>query len=89
MPDSNIFGGPAITSADIGEPWIEHSADEMYLGKVNIINHSGRINETISVFILKNIDFTNSHYFALKAKALAEINAHPLVKFRWKFHRAI
>ena len=45
VPDPNMFGGPVKISTDVGGSWIEHSADEMDLGKVNIINHSGRTNE--------------------------------------------
>ena len=45
VPDPNMFGGPVKICKDIGGSWTEHLADEMYLGKVNIINHSGRTNE--------------------------------------------
>ena len=45
VPDPNMFGGPVTVSKELGSAWVDHSADEMYLGKVNIINHSGRSNE--------------------------------------------
>ena len=45
VPDPNMFGGPVTISKELGSAWVEHSAEEMYLGKVNIINHSGRSNE--------------------------------------------
>ena len=45
VPDPNMFGGPVTISKEIGSEWIDHSADAMHLGKVNIINHSGRTNE--------------------------------------------
>jgi predicted dehydrogenase len=45
VPDPNMFGGPVTISKEIGSEWVDHSADAMHLGKVNIINHSGRTNE--------------------------------------------
>ena len=45
VPDPNMFGGPVKISKETGGDWIEYSADDMILGKVNIINHSGRTNE--------------------------------------------
>ena len=49
VPDPNMFGGPVKISTDVGGSWIEHSADEMYLGKVNIINHSGRTKSSSAI----------------------------------------
>ena len=45
IPDPNMFGGPVQISKETGGKWTEYSADNMSLGKVNIINHSGRTNE--------------------------------------------
>ncbi|MDC0625325.1 Gfo/Idh/MocA family oxidoreductase [Alphaproteobacteria bacterium] len=45
VPDPNMFGGPVLTSKELGSKWEEHSVENMYLGKTNIVNHSGRSNE--------------------------------------------
>ena len=45
VPDPNMFGGPVLISNKLGSEWEEHSVEKMYLGKTNIINHSGRSNE--------------------------------------------
>ena len=45
VPDPNMFGGPVSTSFSESGEWIEHSVEEMRLGKINITNHSGRSNE--------------------------------------------
>ena len=45
VPDPNMFGGPVLTSKELGTEWEEHSVENMYLGKTNIVNHSGRSNE--------------------------------------------
>ena len=45
VPDPNMFGGPIFISGDQGSVWEEHSVEKMYLGKTNIVNHSGRSNE--------------------------------------------
>ena len=45
VPDPNMFGGPIILSHELGSEWKEISVENKYLGKTNIINHSGRSNE--------------------------------------------
>mgnify|MGYP001165219730 FL=1 len=45
VPDPNMFGGPVILSHELGSEWKEISVENKYLGKTNIINHSGRSNE--------------------------------------------
>jgi len=45
VPDPNMFGGPVLISKELGSEWKELSVESMYLGKTNIINHSGRSNE--------------------------------------------
>jgi len=45
VPDPNMFGGPVITSQELGSSWIKHSVEDKPLGKTNIKNHSGRSNE--------------------------------------------
>ena len=45
VPDANMFGGPVILSHELGSEWKEISVENKYLGKTNIINHSGRSNE--------------------------------------------
>ena len=45
IPDPNMFGGPVFISGDLGSSWEKHSVEKMYLGKTNIVNHSGRSNE--------------------------------------------
>tara|TARA_Y100000590_G_scaffold470216_1_gene662832 strand:+ start:9540 stop:10691 length:1152 start_codon:yes stop_codon:yes gene_type:complete len=45
VPDPNMFGGPVFTSDSEGGKWTEHSTDAMYLGKINIVNHSGQNND--------------------------------------------
>ena len=45
VPDPNMFGGPVITSQELGSSWIKHSVEDKLLGKTNIKNHSGRSNE--------------------------------------------
>ncbi len=45
VPDPNMFGGPVITSQELGSTWDHHSAENKPLGKINIKNHSGRSNE--------------------------------------------
>ena len=45
VPDPNMFGGPVVTSKQLGSDWVSNSVEEMYLGKTNIKNHSGRSNE--------------------------------------------
>ncbi len=45
VPDPNMFGGPVITSKELGSDWFEHTVETKPLGKTNIINHSGRSNE--------------------------------------------
>ncbi len=45
VPDPNMFGGPVITSKELGSVWVNHSVEDKPLGKTNIKNHSGRSNE--------------------------------------------
>ena len=45
VPDPNMFGGPVITSNELGSEWKEHSVEDRYLGKTNIINSTVRSNE--------------------------------------------
>ncbi len=45
VPDPNMFGGPVSVSKELGSSWINHSVEDKPLGKINIENHSGRINE--------------------------------------------
>ena len=40
-----MFGGPVMISQELGSDWKEYSVEDMFLGKTNIINHSGRSNE--------------------------------------------
>ena len=40
-----MFGGPVLLSRELGSEWQEISVEDKYLGKTNIINHSGRSNE--------------------------------------------
>ena len=40
-----MFGGPVITSKELGSSWIKHTVEDKPLGKTNIKNHSGRSNE--------------------------------------------
>ena len=46
VPDPNMFGGPIFISKELGSSWIEYSVEDMQIGKTNIINHSGRSNES-------------------------------------------
>ena len=46
VPDPNMFGGPVLLSRELGSEWQEISVEDKYLGKTNIVNHSGRSNET-------------------------------------------
>ena len=45
VPDPNMFGGPVIISNNQNGLWEEYSTEEMFIGKTNILNHSGRSNE--------------------------------------------
>ena len=45
VPDPNMFGGPLITSNELGTEWKEYSVEDRYLGKTNIINSTVRSNE--------------------------------------------
>ena len=45
VPDPNMFGGPVLLSHELGSHWQEFSVEDKFLGKTNIINHSGRSNE--------------------------------------------
>ena len=45
VPDPNMFGGPVITSMELGSEWIEHSVENKPLGKTNILNKTVRSNE--------------------------------------------
>ena len=45
VPDPNMFGGPVLLSHELGSQWQEFSVEDKFLGKTNIINHSGRSNE--------------------------------------------
>tara|TARA_Y100001935_G_scaffold133360_1_gene110413 strand:- start:1370 stop:2410 length:1041 start_codon:yes stop_codon:yes gene_type:complete len=45
VPDPNMFGGPVITSKELGSDWIEHSVETKPLGKTNILNKTVRSNE--------------------------------------------
>ena len=46
VPDPNMFGGPVELSYELGSEWKKFSVENKYLGKTNIINHSGRSNES-------------------------------------------
>jgi predicted dehydrogenase len=45
VPDPNMFGGPVSISKELGSDWNNFSVENMFLGKTNIVNHSGRSNE--------------------------------------------
>ena len=45
VPDPNMFGGPVHIAKELGSKWYEHSVEDKYLGKTNIINSSIRSNE--------------------------------------------
>jgi predicted dehydrogenase len=45
VPDPNMFGGPVSISKELGSDWNDFSVENMFLGKTNIVNHSGRSNE--------------------------------------------
>ena len=45
VPDPNMFGGPVLTSKELGSDWIEHSVETKPLGKTNIFNKTVRSNE--------------------------------------------
>ena len=45
VPDPNMFGGPVITSKELGSDWLEHSVETKPLGKTNILNKTVRSNE--------------------------------------------
>ncbi len=45
VPDPNMFGGPVLISRELGSKWEEISVDKKPLGKINIVNPSGRSNE--------------------------------------------
>ena len=45
VPDPNMFGGPVIISKELGSEWKNHSVEDRYLGKTNIINSTVRSNE--------------------------------------------
>ena len=45
IPDPNMFGGPVITSRELGSDWLEHSVESKPLGKTNILNKTVRSNE--------------------------------------------
>ena len=45
VPDPNMFGGPVLISNELGSEWKEHSVEDRYLGKTNIINSTVRSNE--------------------------------------------
>jgi len=46
VPDPNMFGGSAFISVSTGGKWGEHQTGNMHLGRINIKNHSGRLNES-------------------------------------------
>ena len=46
VPDPNMFGGPVLIARELGTDWVNHSVEDKPLGKTNIINHSGRSNES-------------------------------------------
>ena len=46
VPDPNMFGGSAFISVSTGGKWGEHQTENMHLGRINIKNHSGRLNES-------------------------------------------
>lgn len=45
VPDPNMFGGPVITSKELGSEWNKYFVEDKHLGKTNIINSSVRSNE--------------------------------------------
>ena len=45
VPDPNMFGGPVITSKELGSEWVYHSVEDKPLGKTNIKNPTVRSNE--------------------------------------------
>ncbi len=45
VPDPNMFGGPVMTSGQLGSDWLEHSVESKPLGKTNIFNKTVRSNE--------------------------------------------
>ena len=46
VPDPNMFGGSVFISVSTGGKWGEHQTENMHLGRINIKNHSGRLNES-------------------------------------------
>ena len=46
VTDPNMFGGSSFVCTNTGEKWKEYKTENMHLGKINIRNHSGRLNES-------------------------------------------
>ena len=46
VTDPNMFGGAVLVSKSTGGNWEEYKTVNMNLGKINIKNHSGRLNES-------------------------------------------
>ena len=46
VTDPNMFGGSPFVCTNTGEKWKEYKTENMHLGKINIRNHSGRLNES-------------------------------------------
>ena len=46
VPDPNMFGGSVYISKEFGGKWKEYKTQKKLLGKINIRNKSGRLNES-------------------------------------------
>jgi len=46
VPDPNMFGGSVYISREFGGKWKEYKTHKKLLGKINIRNKSGRLNES-------------------------------------------
>ena len=81
VPDPNMFGGSVFISKEYMGSWEEHKTDGLELGKINITNKSGRLNEASSNANYRGAGLAEMAYSiekGIKHRCNAELSLHVL-----------
>ena len=81
VPDPNMFGGSVYISKEFGGKWREYKTKKKFLGKINIRNKSGRLNESATNANYRGVGLSEMLYCLQKKrkhKCNSELSLHIL-----------